>query len=425
MFQGIKCIVQGADHIARNKICQDAADFIIGEHYAAAIVADGHGSEKYIRSEIGSKKAVQAAIDTIKAYMRDYFRFQSSIKKDSDYILTKMEEQFLARWSQYIEDHFIRNPLTEAESNILKKEKAESRDIYSYYGTTVLIAVMAENFCYGMLVGDGGFVVVESGGKVKIPIEDQNSYANYVSSICSRNAILAFQEFYEESQPLSICVSTDGLIKSFDSEEDFKEYHVRLTTMLANIENCQISLEKNLNIRTQNGSGDDISVAAVFDPFMISKEKKDLEDYIKEEQKLKNQRQKKEMLERRQKETELQLRKNSENPKKCEAQEEKEKSFRQTDSSQKKYIESCLSNQNKPLLDQSIGNQTKSVLLPPPQQAMRLTQNMMSQQSVRPVQNIRTPQQSIRLVQDIQLQQQTWRSMQNSSDSKKYIDGDK
>ena len=42
MFQGIQCVVQGADHIKYNKICQDAAGELVKEHYAAAAVSDGH-----------------------------------------------------------------------------------------------------------------------------------------------------------------------------------------------------------------------------------------------------------------------------------------------------------------------------------------------------------------------------------------------
>ena len=264
MFQGIKCVVHGADHIAKNKICQDAAGFLTRDNYAAAVVADGHGGEKYIRSDIGSKMAVQSAIETIETYMKDFEKFSRKIGGNYEYILKKMQEQFLARWSVGIEAYHKEHPLTKKETGILAREHMAEKDIYVMYGSTVLIAVMSEKFYYGMLVGDGGFVVVEQDGNVNIPIEDERSYANYCSSICSQNAIDAFRSFYREGIPLSISVSTDGLIKSFDNEEDFKKYHVLITSMLSNIENCTTSLNKNLNKRTCDGSGDDISIAVIF-----------------------------------------------------------------------------------------------------------------------------------------------------------------
>lgn len=280
MFQGIKCVVHGADHIAKNKICQDAADFYIDKNYGAAVVADGHGGEKYVRSDVGSKLAVQSAIDTISSFMKDFEGFSKEISRHWQYIIERMQEQFLTRWSLAVEAYHKEHPLTRKEETILREDSVIEGDLYTMYGSTVLIAVIARDFYYGMLVGDGGFVVVEQDGSVDIPIEDERSYANYCSSICSKNAIDAFRSFYREGSPLSMSVSTDGLIKSFGNEEDFKEYHVLITSMLTNMDNCSQSLNKNLNKRTCDGSGDDISIALIFDEDVLEKQKAALEEYI-------------------------------------------------------------------------------------------------------------------------------------------------
>ena len=260
MFQGLKSVVQGADHIERSKICQDAAAFKAGEHYGVAACADGHGGAKYIRSEVGSRIAVECAIEVVDAYMEDYERFSREIRKNSSYILGHMAEKFMAAWTEKIEDYNDANPLSDAEREALAKARGDENNFYSFYGSTVLAAVAAEDFQYGFLVGDGGFAVVSQDGSVTIPIEDPNSHANYTSSLCSRDAISSFVSYYLEEKPLAMCVSTDGLIKSFDTEKDFLDYHVLLATMLQNPERCQVSLEKNLMKRTHSGSGDDISV---------------------------------------------------------------------------------------------------------------------------------------------------------------------
>lgn len=296
MFQGIKCVVQGADHIARNMICQDAADYKLTEHYAAAVVADGHGSAKYIRSDIGSVTAVKCAIETIDAYMEDYGLFSKKIRENPDYILRKMGEQFLARWTQAVEDYQDAHPLTEEEKEKLAKAGADLDNIYTFYGSTVLAAVMGEDFSYGFLVGDGGFVRIDEKGEACIPIEDKNSYANYVSSICSKNAVDALDTYFKEGRPLALCVSTDGLIKSFDSEKDFLDYHILLTPMLTNLEMCQVSMNKNFQKRTVSGSGDDISMAVVFETGQVEAAQDLLKSKIERNRAEKNAREEQERL---------------------------------------------------------------------------------------------------------------------------------
>lgn len=309
MFQGIQCVVQGADHIKYNKICQDAAGELVKEHYAAAAVSDGHGGSKYIRSEIGSRFAVQAALDTVSAFMEDYESFTAAIRKNPDYILNRMECYFIAKWNEKIEIHHDDHELTPEEKKIIEKENEKSGrevDWHSYYGCTVLIAVMAEGYSYGMLVGDGTFAVVYDDGTVSVPIEDPYSVANMTSSVCDKQSKDRFQHYFEDRQPLSMTVSSDGLCKSFDSEENLKDYHIRLTYMMDS-EQVSLSLKKNLQNFTQKGSGDDISVAAVFDSEMLSGKKAVLLNLIEEKKRADQERRiaEKKRLEERKRQIEL------------------------------------------------------------------------------------------------------------------------
>ncbi len=285
MFQGIQCVVHGADHIKANKICQDAAGVCEREHFAVAVISDGHGGSKYIRSDVGSKYAVDAAIETVCAYMEDYESFTTAIGKNADYILNQMERYFITKWNEKIEIHKDDHELTNTEREILDKIKDNKNiDWHSYYGCTVLIAVMAEGYHYGMLVGDGTFAVVSEDGAVTIPIEDPYSVANMTSSVCDKQCKDKFQHYYEEKQPLSMTVSSDGLCKSFGSEESLKDYHLRLSYMM-NTEQFKVSLEKNLQNFTQKGSGDDISVATIFAPESLNEKKPMLLQLIEEKKK--------------------------------------------------------------------------------------------------------------------------------------------
>ena len=66
-----RCI--GSSHIKQNKPLQDyaAATSDRLRSYAYALVADGHGGDKYIRSAKGSELAVRCAVDSINGVLKE------------------------------------------------------------------------------------------------------------------------------------------------------------------------------------------------------------------------------------------------------------------------------------------------------------------------------------------------------------------
>ena len=66
-----RCI--GSSHIKQNKPLQDyaAATSDRLKSYAYALVADGHGGDKYIRSAKGSELAVRCAVDSINGVLKE------------------------------------------------------------------------------------------------------------------------------------------------------------------------------------------------------------------------------------------------------------------------------------------------------------------------------------------------------------------
>lgn len=262
MFQGIHSTVIGDSHIKKGIVCQDSSGICVTERFGIAVVADGHGSAKHFRSDIGSKIAVKITTELLKNYM-NRTDFKEQFLQHPDFILQQMEKQILMKWREAVEVYHFENPLTEEETK--KRESIKGRvKTVTLYGSTVLAAVIADGFSYGMVLGDGGFVVLDSDGKLFIPAEDKNSHANYTSSLCNTDAIHFFEHWYTEENPAALFVSTDGLFKSFASEEDFLKYHGLLAHMLTDQEKTKKSLKKNFEKRTREGSGDDISIAMVY-----------------------------------------------------------------------------------------------------------------------------------------------------------------
>lgn len=265
VFRGIHQTVIGDSHIRKNIVCQDSSGTLVTDRFAIAVVADGHGSAKHFRSDVGSRIAVKITAELLKKYMnRPDFKEQFS--RHPEFILAQMEKQILMKWREAVEEYHIENPLTEEEQGKLSSFGESGKRpprIPVIYGSTVLAAVMTEDFSYGMILGDGGFVVLDGAGKLFIPIEDKNSHANYTSSLCNTDAIQLFAHWYTYEETKALFVSTDGLFKSFASEEDFLKYHGLLSQMLTDEERTKKSLVRNFEKRTREGSGDDISLALV------------------------------------------------------------------------------------------------------------------------------------------------------------------
>jgi len=264
MIRGIHTTVIGDSHIRRHIVCQDSSGVHVDEDYGIAVVADGHGSAKHFRSDVGAKIAVRISIELLKKYMNQA-DFAGQFRQHPDFILRQMEKQILMKWREAVEEYHRENPLTEEEKGRLTEEEWSRLKTVTLYGSTVLIAVMGDGFSYGMLLGDGGFVVLSREGRIFIPVEDPNSHANYTSSLCNTNACLYFQHWFSPDRPRAMFVSTDGLYKSFASEEDFLKYHGLISRMLDDEDKAKKSLKRNFEKRTREGSGDDISIALVFD----------------------------------------------------------------------------------------------------------------------------------------------------------------
>ena len=264
MIRGIHATVIGDSHIRRHTVCQDSSGVYADEDFGIAVVADGHGSAKHFRSDVGSRFAVKISVELLKKYMSQP-DFKNQFKQHPEFILQQMEKQILMKWREAVEEYHKENPLQDEEKGSLTEEEMARMRIPVIYGSTVLIAVMAEGFSFGLLLGDGGFVVLSRKGRIFIPVEDPNSHANYTSSLCNTNACLYFQHWYSEEEPAAMFVSTDGLFKSFASEEDFLKYHGLIVQMLGDPEKAKKSLKKNFEKRTREGSGDDISIALIYE----------------------------------------------------------------------------------------------------------------------------------------------------------------
>lgn len=271
MFIGLNETVIGASHVDSGTVCQDYSDYKVTDRYAVAAVADGHGSKKHFRSDYGSKAAVEVSIEAIEKFCENIDEFEAKFKEDPDYLLTKMEKYIIKSWYDKIYDHYNNNEVQEEERKLLSDEELAAIKTESIYGSTLIVAVLTENICFGFQLGDGSLVIIKQCGESYMPIMDDESsnMGNLTASLCNSNAIKMFNYFYDYERPLSMLVSTDGLFTSFSSRESFEEYNCLITSQLEEIDVIKTRINKNFVRRTNSGSRDDISMAVIFEKEMF------------------------------------------------------------------------------------------------------------------------------------------------------------
>lgn len=272
MFNGFSHSVMGASHEKRGLVCQDSSAYKVGGSYAVAVVADGHGSKKHFRSNIGSKEAVEATLETIDKFYEDPLEFENNFPRNHKSITEKIQKQIISNWNARVMRHFKANPVTNAERSQFTAEEFDKIPVESYYGTTLVAAVADKNFTFGFQIGDGSFVAVFDDGEAAMLMDyEESNPANITASICNANAASMFESFYvENKQILALFVSTDGLYTSFGSDNDFLDYHTIITSQLSDISSFESAVVKNLKKRSHYGTEDDISLSCVYNSDMIT-----------------------------------------------------------------------------------------------------------------------------------------------------------
>lgn len=264
-MKGFNISIQGFSHISKGLVCQDSSGFYCDDTISIAVVADGHGSQKHFRSDIGSKIAVDIAIKSIKDFMIDENSFTKAIKNNSDKVLTRVESNIVYNWNNSINEHYNNNPVCENEISEISQRDLQQLSIESIYGSTLIIAVMTNSYWFGIQIGDGNCVCLYQNGEAKILIpNDDRLVANFTTSLCDNDAIHNFRHYYSNVMPIALLVSTDGLSGSFFDENTFLSFNRRIISQMSNYDFTLESLKQHLHKRSKEGSYDDISIAAVY-----------------------------------------------------------------------------------------------------------------------------------------------------------------
>lgn len=265
----------GYNHTKINKVCEDSSDFYDDEKMHICVVADGHGSDNYPRTEYGSRFAVDAAIKSVIEFVNTAEKEQVINDADNNYgMLNQLARSILRFWYERVEEDYREKPFAEEElekvSDKYKRrylsDNLEERKVEKAYGCTLIIYVVTNDYSFGMQIGDGKCVVVDENGQFSEPIPwDDDCQLNVTTSICDDDAIEEFRFYVSDKIPSAVFIGSDGIDDSYANEEElYALYRSILKIFIEHgAEVGKSEIKEYLPVLTKRGSGDDVSMGLI------------------------------------------------------------------------------------------------------------------------------------------------------------------
>ncbi len=236
-------------------------------------VADGHGSARSFRSQLGAQIAVETTVERLRSFI-DNQADDSTLSRIKRMAEERLPREIVRTWKDRVEAQLAQNPFSADELENLRNNGAnalqsvEANPLLAY-GATIMGALVTESFIVYLQLGDGDILTVSGQGDVTRPLpKDPRFLANETTSLCVPEATREMQIGFEvsvERLPALILLSTDGYSNSFRDDENFLRIGSDLFTMIQTegLPSVHTSLNGWLNQASQQGSGDDITLGIV------------------------------------------------------------------------------------------------------------------------------------------------------------------
>lgn len=262
--------VRGHEHSLSDLPNQDALRIYFDKNNKLVIIAlaDGHGSPVHFRSELGSKMAVDTAVDILSSVKETDVSVPSNISEFPTSITREWNNRVLL---DHKKNKFSSDELSTLYDEVMSESFLDSvrLDPKISYGTTLIVVASYGGFMLYLQIGDGDILVVDNTGNVRKPLRDDARFSRYqTKSLCTDGAAGDFRvavEKIDKASPVLVLASTDGYSNSFKSYQDFFKVGIAYRDLIR-ILGCDILgdiLEDLLCKTSSQGSGDDITVGLV------------------------------------------------------------------------------------------------------------------------------------------------------------------
>ena len=305
MIESYSFSCQGESHKADDKPCQDASfSAVYDDRLAIAIVCDGHGGERYFRSDVGSRMATEVICESVKTFVENVDKTlfigkpfiaeeaitsEEVVKKQTpvDIAFRQLFSSIIYQWNQKIAEHAANTAMSEWEQEHVPQkyldELKTSETFEKLYGCTLMVYAQTPDYWFAFHLGDGKCVSFHQEGDLwQMPIPwDERCFLNKTTSLCDSNAINEFRYCYEGDGkfPMAVFLGSDGMDDSFGEDPNLVNFYIQVVKMLVTEgkEATIKSIESDLPQLSKIGSKDDMSVAFIYN---IDELKAHITDFI-------------------------------------------------------------------------------------------------------------------------------------------------
>jgi len=256
------CTRRGSSHARDGRPCQDAhalwSSSFLGEPLLVLAVADGHGGERHDLSHCGAAIAVQAAVGEVIA---------SLPAATGGEALQPVPRGRGARFHHRVTERWKEEVKADAERRTeLSMGEEAGRELFSRYGSTLLVASIDGSEGWVGRIGDGDILLVRPDGSIEAPLQkDEELLGTITYSLSSREAHALWKTARFPVGPGGLLLlATDGLSDSFeDPDTGIRVFARSLADRLASfgIEKIGAALPGWLDGYSRDGSGDDMTLA--------------------------------------------------------------------------------------------------------------------------------------------------------------------
>ena len=189
-----------------------------GSEVTVVAVSDGHGGARYVRSDTGSRTAVEIAVSRLCAVLP----LESGDVPAVD-VLRREVPAIVSRWRTEVLSHHAAHAFTEAEKAHGGAAIAQG-DPAVAYGATLLVAVVGD-FGVGLAqIGDGDALIRTNGFAMRPVPGDDRLAAGETTSLCLDSAVHDFRYsgLPADGEADLVLLATDGYANSFADADWWK-----------------------------------------------------------------------------------------------------------------------------------------------------------------------------------------------------------
>jgi len=299
---------RGASHEISGKVCQDYCQAEVTDSYTIGAVSDGHGGDRYFRSDVGSKSAVEATLECVREFVQtaDESLFSGAPLTQCGTVAAEREKNgsgmgderyalfrqlfssIICKWHERILED-AKRPATPEEREKLPEQVAafERTDseghrtgIEQTYGCTLMCFARTKSYWFAFHIGNGKCVALSvDSGRIENsePVPwDEKCFRNVTTSLCDPEALDKFRYCYggKDTLPLAVFLGSDGIDDSIPDPADMANFYVNILKLLGRYSEADAKkeLDDTLPALSRRGSKDDMSVVCCYDDEALKSE---------------------------------------------------------------------------------------------------------------------------------------------------------